>query len=159
MLKTLALLALLLTSVFVVACDDTAEEGMAVFAVSDINGGDPITGATASEVPMTFRWRPYFDTSASIVEAAPHGDYIIDSYKVTWTAVTSGATVPGPRQEQTSILVPVYELVDNNIIVATAAEAGTVTAGAQLVAHIAFTAHELGTTKDAKFAVDVTVHF
>jgi hypothetical protein len=127
--------------------------------VSDVNNGDPITAADVGSVSMTFRWRPYFDTNASIVEAAPHGDYIIDSYRVTWSAVTAGATVPGPREEQTSILVPVYKTVPAGIVLATPAEAALVTAGSLANAHVDFTAHELGTTKDAKFGVDVTVHF
>jgi hypothetical protein len=152
-------LILALGALFAVACDDSQEQGMAIFGVSDINGGAAITGATANAVPMTFRWRPYFDTNASIVEAAPHGDYVIDTYKVTWTAVTAGATVPGTRQEATSIFVPVYALVTSDIILATPAEAATVTAGALLNAHVDFTAHEMGTTKDAKFGVTVSVHF
>src|SRR5678815_3267647 len=86
MLKQGIILVLLaIAAMFAVGCDDNAAtDGMAVFGVSDINGstGDPIVAASASAVPMTFRWRPYFDPNAAIVEAAPHGDYVIDHYRV-----------------------------------------------------------------------------
>jgi hypothetical protein len=108
---------------------------------------------------MTFRWRPYFDTNASIVAAAPHGDYVIDHYRVVWSAVTAGATLPPAREESTSIFVPVYDLVTANIIVATATEAASNGAGTDLNANIQFTAHEMGSTKKATFAITVTVHF
>jgi|SRR5712672_205984 len=163
MLKQGFILVLLaIAAMFAVACDNNAaSKGMAIFGVSEINGpaGDPVVAASASAVPMTFRWRPYFDTSAQIVEAAPHGDYIIDHYRVVFSAVTAGATVPGPREESTSILVPVYALVKAGIIVVTPAEASSNPAGAMLNANIQFTAHEMGTEKDATFAITVTVHF
>jgi hypothetical protein len=163
MLKQGFILVLLaIAAMFAVACDDNAAtDGMAVFGVSEINGanGDPIFAATASAVPMTFRWRPYFDPNAQIVEAAPHGDYVIDHYRVVWTAVTAGATVPSPREESTSIFVPVYALVQAGIIVATPTEAASNPAGTMLNANIQFTAHEMGTEKDATFAITVTVHF
>jgi hypothetical protein len=154
------LVILALAAMFAVGCDDNASsEGMAIFGVSDINGGGAIVAATASEVPMTFRWRPYFDTNAAIVEATPHGDYVIDHYRVVWSAVSSGATLPAPREESTNIFVPVYELVTSNIIVANATEAASNAAGTDLNANIEFTAHEMGTTKKATFAITVTVHF
>lgn len=163
MLKQGFILVLLaIAAMFAVACDDNAAaDGMAVFGVSDINGstGGPIVAASASAVPMTFRWRPYFDPNAQIVEAAPHGDYVIDHYRVVWSAVTAGATVPGAREESTSILVPVYELVTAGIVVADATEATSNSAGAMLNANIEFTAHELGTEKEATFEITVTVHF
>jgi len=159
--KGFILLLLAIAAMFAVACEDNPRsEGMAVFAVSDINGdGSPILAPSASAVEMTFRWRPYFDTNASIVEAAPHGDYIIDQYRVVWSAVTAGATLPPAREESTSILVPVYALVKSGIIVATPTEAASNGAGTDLNANIQFTAHELGTTKKATFAITVTVHF
>jgi hypothetical protein len=158
--RHLALLALVIMAVFAVACDNTAEEGMAVFGVSDINDNNPIvaTGGVGATVDMTFRWRPYFDPSATIVEAAPHGDYVIESYRITWSAVTSGATVPSPREETTNIFVPVYDLVKAGIIVVTPAEA-TAAAGSVLNANIEFTAREMGTDKDAKFSTKISVTF
>ena len=163
MFKQVFILVLLaIAAMFAVGCDDNAAaDGMAVFGVSDVNGssGDPIVAATASNVPMTFRWRPYFDPNATVVEAYPHGDYIIDHYRVVFSAVTAGATVPSPREESTSILVPVYELVTAGIIVATPAEAASNATPAMLNANIQFTAHEMGTEKDATFNITVTVHF
>jgi hypothetical protein len=159
MLKHLVLVILAVAALFAVACDDSPEDGMAIFGVSDINAGDPITGATAASVPMTFRWRPYFDTEGSITEAFPHGDFVIEHYRVTFTAASSGVTPPGPREEATSIFVPVYELVTANIIVMTAAEAGTIGAGSVVNANIEFTAREMGTDQDAKFATTVSIHF
>jgi hypothetical protein len=158
--RHLALLALVIMAVFAVACDNTAEEGMAVFGVSDINDNNPIvaTSGVGATVDMTFRWRPYFDPQATIVEAAPHGDYVIESYRITWSAVTSGATVPSPREEATNIFVPVYDLVKAGIIVVTPAEA-TAAAGSVLNATIEFTAHEMGTDKDAKFSTKISVTF
>ena len=156
------LLLLAIAAMFAIGCDDNAaSDGVAVFGVSEINGpdGDPIFAASASAVPMTFRWRPYFDTDAAIVEAYPHGDYVIDHYRVVFSAVTAGATVPGPREESTSIFVPVYELVKSGIIVATPTEAASNSAGAMLNANIEFTAHEMGTEKEATFEITVTVHF
>lgn len=157
--RTLLLLVLAVSAVFAVACDDSTSEGMAIFGVSDINGNAPVTGATASLVNMTFRWRPYFDTDAAIVEAYPHGDYIIDNYRVSWTAVTAGATIPAVRETATQIFVPVYELVTAPIVVATPAEAGVVAAGSILNATIEFTAHEMGTTKEATFSTTFAVTF
>jgi len=163
MLKQVFILVLLaIAAMFAVGCDDNAaSEGMAIFGVSEVNGpdGDPIFAAGASAVPMTFRWRPYADPNATIVEAAPHGDYVIDHYRVVFSAVTAGATVPGPREESTSILVPVYELVKSGIIVATPTEAASNAAPAMLNANIEFTAHEMGTEKEATFSITVTVHF
>src|SRR6187397_775001 len=158
----LILVLLAIAAMFAVGCDDNAAtDGMAVFGVSDINGstGDPIVAASASAVPMTFRWRPYFDPNAAIVEAAPHGDYVIDHYRVVFSANTSGATLPGPREESCSILVPVYELVTAGIVVVTPTEATSNSAGTLLNANIEFTAHELGTEKEATFNITVTVHF
>ena len=163
MLKQGIILVLLaIAAMFAVGCDDNAAtDGMAVFGVSDINGstGDPIVAASASAVPMTFRWRPYFDPNAAIVEAAPHGDYVIDHYRVVFSANTSGATLPGPREESCSTLVPVYELVTAGIVVVTPTEATSNSAGTLLNANIEFTAHELGTEKEATFNITVTVHF
>ena len=163
MLKQGFILVLLaIAAMFAVGCDDNAaSDGMAIFGVSEINGpdGDPVFAAAASAVPMTFRWRPYFDPNAQIVEAAPHGDYVIDHYRVVWSALTAGATVPGPREESTSILVPVYSLVKAGIVVANPTEAASNPAGAMLNANIEFTAHEMGTEKDATFEITVTVHF
>src|SRR6188508_2781491 len=166
MLKQGIILVLLaIAAMFAVGCDDNAAtDGMAVFGVSDINdtdgnGSQPIFAAAASAVPMTFRWRPYFDPNAAIVEAAPHGDYVIDHYRVVFSANTSGATLPGPREESCSILVPVYELVTAGIVVVTPTEATSNSAGTLLNANIEFTAHELGTEKEATFNITVTVHF
>jgi len=158
--RHLALLALVIMAVFAVACDNTAEEGMAIFGVSDINDNNPVAAAAGvgATVDMTFRWRPYFDPNATIVAAAPHGDYVIKSYRITWSAVTPGATVPSPREETTNIFVPVYDLVKAGIIVATPAEA-TAAAGSVLNANIEFTALEMGTEKDAKFTAKVSVTF
>ncbi len=159
--RTLLLLVLAVSAVFAVACDDATSEGMAIFGVSDINGNSPVVsaGGAGATVSMTFRWRPYFDTDAAIVEAYPHGDYVIDSYRVTWAAVTSGATTPSPRETATQIFVPVYELVGASILVATPTEAAAVAAGSVLNATIEFTAHEMGTTKEAKFSTTFAVTF
>jgi hypothetical protein len=157
MLKVVFLLVILaLGAFFAIGCDDSPDEGMAVFGVSDVNDGDPVTAADAGAVPMTFRWRPYFDTEAAIVEATPHGDFVIESYRVTWSGT---GTLPAPREEHTSIFVPVFELVTASIVVATPAEAATFAPGSAPTAHIDFEAREMGTDQDAKFAVDVTVHF
>jgi hypothetical protein len=163
-LVLVALLALAVISALFVACDDNqTSEGMAIFGVSDINdtgnGSEPILASAASEIPMTFRWRPYFDTNASIVEATPHGDYVVDHYRVVWSAVGSSGTVPAPREESTNIFVPVYKLVTADIVVANATEAASNPAGTDLNANIEFTAHEMGTTKKATFSVTLTVHF
>jgi hypothetical protein len=157
--RTLMLLLLAASTLFAVACDDTAEEGSAIFAVSDINGNDPVIVASgaAATVDMTFRWRPYFDPEATIVEAAPHGDYIIESYRITWSAVTSGATVPSPREEDTHIFLPVYDLVNAGINLVTAAESGTIGSGNVMKANMEFTAREMGTDRDAKFSATVSV--
>lgn len=159
--RYIAIITLVIAAIFAVACDDSPEEGLAVFAVSDINGNLPVvsTGGAGATVSMTFRWRPYNDIDGVITEAAPHGDFIVESYRVTWTAVTSGATIPAPREETTAIFVPVYDLVPAGIVVATPAEAASVAAGSILNAHIEFTAREMGTEQDAKFATIVTVSF
>jgi len=157
--RTLLLLVLAVSAAFAVACDDSTSEGMAIFGVSDINGNAPVVSAGGATVEMTFRWRPYFDTNAAIVEAYPHGDYVIDSYRVTWTAVTAGATLPSPRDTATQIFVPVYDLVSASILVATPAEAGVVAAGSVLNATIQFTAHEMGSDKEAKFSTTFAVTF
>ncbi len=156
-----AVIILVIAAIFAVACEDSPEEGLAIFAVSDINGGNPVvsTGGAGATVPMTFRWRPYNDVDGVITEAAPHGDFIVEQYRITWTAVTSGATLPTPREETTSIFVPVYELVNAGIVVATPAEAASVTAGSVLNAHIEFTAREMGTEQEAKFATTFSVSF
>lgn len=156
-----AFLALAILAVFAVACDDNASEGSAIFAVSDINGNAPVTvtSGAGANIEMTFRWRPYLDPDLAIVEAAPHGDYEIKNYRVTWSAVTAGATVPSPREEETSIFVPVYDLVPATILVLTPAESGAVAAGTVLTANIEFTALEMGTERDAKFATKFTVTF
>ena len=156
-----AVILLVIAAIFAVACEDSPEEGLAVFAVSDINGNAPVvsTGGAGATVPMTFRWRPYNDVDGVITEAAPHGDFIIEHYRVTWTAVTSGATVPAPREETIAIFVPVYELVNASIVVATPAEAAAVAPGSILNAHIEFTAREMGTEQDAKFATTTSVTF
>ncbi|HKW13164.1 MAG TPA: hypothetical protein VJS69_01640 [Candidatus Krumholzibacteria bacterium] len=162
MLKRLALLTVLIAAVSAVACDDNkAEQGQAIFGVSDINGNNPVTvtGGAGSTLEMTFRWRPFLDPDARIVAAAPHGDYTIESYRITWTAVTPGATVPSPRDEVTHIFLPVYELVTAGIIVLTPAEAAAVSAGSVLDANIEFTAREMGTTRDAKFSAKFSVTF
>jgi hypothetical protein len=161
-LVLVALLALAVVSVLFVACDDNqAEEGQAIFGVSDINGNEPVvvSGGAGSTVDMTFRWRPYFDPEGTIVEAAPHGDYTIESYRVTWTAVTSGATVPSPRDEATHIFLPVYDLVQAGVILLTPAESASVTAGSVLNVNVEFTAREMGTTRDAKFSTKFSVTF
>jgi hypothetical protein len=159
--RSLLLIVLAIAALFAVACEDAPEEGMAIFGVSDINGGDPVTsiGGVGATVDMTFRWRPYFDVDGSITEAYPHGDYVVDHYRVTWTSVTAGATPISPREEETNIFVPVYELVSAGIRVVTPAEAAGVAAGTVMNAHIDFTAHEMGTAKEAKFAVSFTVNF
>jgi len=159
--RSIVLLALIIATVFSLACEDSPEDGMAVFAVSDINGGNPVVvaGGVGGTVPMTFRWRPYFDVDGVITEAYPHGDFIVEHYRVTWTAVTAGATVPSPREETTAIFVPVYELVNAGIIVVTPTEAGAVAAGSVLNAHIEFTAREMGTEQEAKFATVLSVTF
>lgn len=158
--RSFVLLALIIATVFSLACEDSPEDGMAVFAVSDINGGSPVVvaGGTAV-VPMVFRWRPYFDVDGVITEAFPHGDFIVEHYRITWTAVTSGATIPAPREGTTAIFVPVYELVPASIAVVTAAEAGAVAPGSVLNAHIEFTAREMGTEQEAKFATVFPVTF
>jgi hypothetical protein len=158
--RTLLLILLATATLFAIGCDDSTSEGMAIFGVSDINGNDPVVATAAgTTVDMTFRWRPYFDTDAAIVEAAPHGDYVVDSYRVTWTAVTTGATAPSPRETATQIFVPVYDLVTAGIIVATAAEAGTVGTGNVMNANIEFTAHEMGSDKEATFSTKFAVTF
>lgn len=161
--RTLMLLVLAVAAIFAVACEDSPEEGAAIFAVSNINGGNPVTvttvDGTGGNVSMTFRWRPYNDVDGTITEAAPHGDYIIEHYRITWTAASTGATALSPREEETSIFVPVYDLVPADIRVVTPTEAASVSAGTALVAHLEFTARELGTERDAKFATSFTVAF
>ena len=159
--RSLMLFVLAILTVFAVACDDSPENGAAIFAVSDINGNQPVvvTGGTGGTVNMTFRWRPYFDQDAAIVEAFPHGDYIVEHYRVTWSAVTAGATLPSPREETIAVFVPVYELVTAGILVVTPAEAGAVTAGSVLNVNIEFTAREMGTDREAEFATTFSVAF
>ena len=159
--RHLALIILVIAAVFAVACDDSPEDGAAIFAVSDINANQPviITGGAGGTISMTFRWRPYFDQDGAIVEAFPHGDYIVEHYRVTWSAVTAGATVPSPREETIAVFVPVYELVSAGILVVTPAEAGGVAAGSVLMANIEFTAREMGTEREAKFATTFSVTF
>lgn len=163
MKRHLVLFILAIAALFAVACDDTAEEGMAIFGVSDINGNEPVVVSTADGsggvVSMTFRWRPYFDTEGSITEAYPHGDYNIEHYRITWTRVSAGSGVIGARETTTSIFVPVYDLVPAGIIVVTPDEAATMTAGTILNANIEFTAREMGTDRDAKFSATVSVTF
>lgn len=158
--RHLALLVLVIMAVFAVGCDDNAEQGAAIFGVSDINGNNPIVvaGGVGATVDMTFRWRPYSDPNATIVEATPHGDYVIKTYRVTWSAVTQGATLPSPREEATNIFCPVYNLVKAGIVVVTPAEAAAA-AGSVLNANIEFTALEMGTDRDAKFSTKVSVTF
>jgi len=50
-------------------------------------------------------------------------------------------------------------LVKAGIIVASGAEATSNPAGTLLNANIEFTAHEMGTEKEATFNITVTVHF
>jgi hypothetical protein len=108
---------------------------------------------------MVFRWRPYYDIDGVITEAYPHGDYIVEQFRVTWSAVTSGATLPSPREGTLAIFVPVYELVPGSIVVATPTEAASVAAGSVLNANIEFTAREMGTDREAKFATTFSVAF
>jgi len=160
--RTLLLIVLAITAAIGLACDNAKEEGMAIFGVSDINGGSPITvsgGVGGDAIEMTFRWRPYYDPNLTITEAYPHGDYVVDHYRVTWAAVSAGSTPISPREEETNIFVPVYELVPANIRVVTPTEAGGVSPGTIMNATIQFTAHEMGTEKDANFSVTVTVNF
>ena len=161
-LVLVALVALAVISALFVACDNNkAEEGQAIFGVSDINSNEPVVvaGGAGSTVDMTFRWGPFFDPDKTIVEAAPHGDYTIESYRVTWAAVTQGATVPSPRDEAVHIFLPVYNLVTAGVIVLTPAESASVTAGSVLNVTIEFTAREMGTTRDAKFSTTFSVTF
>ena len=161
--RNLVLLILALAAVFAVACEDSPEKGMAIFGVSDINNNDPVVVSTADGtggvVEMTFRWRPYLDPDGTIVEAYPGGDYVIEHYRITWTRVSAGSGVIAPRETTTSIFVPVYDLVDAGIVVVTPDEAATMTAGTVLNANIEFTAREMGTEQDAKFAATVSVTF
>ena len=161
--RNLLLLTLAIAALFALACDDTPEEGMAVFGVSDINGNAPVVvstiDGTGGVVSMTFRWRPYFDTDGTITEAYPHGDYVVEQYRITWTRVSAGSGVISPRETTTSIFVPVYDLVPAGIVVVTPDEAATMTAGTVLNANIEFTAREMGTDRDAKFAAVVSVTF
>ncbi len=157
--RNLVLLILAIAAVFAVACDDSPEEGMAI-AAAEIGG--PVTAVagagTDTAVSVTYRWRPYFDTEGSITEAAPHGDIIVEHYRISWTTVGGSATLQ-PRDENISVVVPVYDLVSSSIRIVSAAEAGAVTAGTALNANIEFTAREMGTEQEIKFTASVTVNF
>jgi hypothetical protein len=165
MKRHLLLVVLALAAVFAVACDESPESGRAVVAVSDVNGGAPVSVSIASaldaDISMTFRWRPYWDMDNVITEAYPHGDIIIEHYRITWTRMSAGSGVIAPREESTQIFVPVYDLVTSQIRVVTAAELGdpSVSAGTAMNANIEFTAREMGTAHEIEFAANFTVHF
>jgi hypothetical protein len=157
-----AFIALAIAALTLVACDDAPESGRAIVAVSNINGGNPVTSSVSlaadDVVPMEFRFRPYnmFNT---ITEAAPHGDIIIEHYTVTWTRTDGGTALPS-RQETTSIFLSVYEPATSGVRLVTAAEKGSVT-GVPVVmeAHIEFTAREMGTEEEIKFSTHFSVSF
>lgn len=158
--RHLLFLVLAIAALFAVACEDSPEDGPAIFGVSDINDNQPVVVAgAATTVNMTFRWRPYFDLNGSIQEAEPHGDYVIEEFRITWTAVTPGATAPSPREEDLSIFIPVYDLVTAGINVVTADEAAAVGAGSVLNANVEFTAREMGTDRESNFAATFAVTF
>ena len=161
--RHLALVVLALAAIFATGCDDSPESGRAIAAVSDINGGSPVdisvsSGAT-DDVSMIFRWRPYNDLDGVISEATPHGDIIIEHYRLTWTR-SDGGTVIAPREEETSIFVPVYDLVPGAVRLVTAQEkAGVAPVPVNMTVHIDFNAREMGTEHKIEFSTSFTVHF
>jgi hypothetical protein len=157
------LVVLALAAVFAIGCDDSPESGRAIAAVSDINGGVPVdvsvSAATNADVPMTFRWRPYNDVDGVISEAAPHGDIIVEHYRITWTREDGGTVIP-PREEETSIFIPVYDLVSGSVRLVTPAEKAVVApVPVNMIVNIEFQAREMGNDHEIEFATTFTVHF
>jgi hypothetical protein len=148
-------------------CDDTPESGRAIVSVSDINGGVPVelsvSSGTSDMVVMEFRWRPYNNESPVVSEATPHGDIIIEHYRITWTRVSAGSGALPAREEDTSIFVPVFDLVNGAIRLVTADEKTDPSlAGAPvtMTAHIDFNAREMGTAHEiVEFSTNFTVVF
>lgn len=166
MKRYLALVAIAITALFAIACDDSPSTGRAIVDVSGINGGSPVSSSVASaaddNIAMEFRWRPYNNQLIEEVETTPHGDIVIEHYRITWTRDSAGSGVIPPREENTSIFVPVYTPVVGGIRVVTAAEKldPSVAAGVTMTAHIDFNAREMGTKSDIiKFSTSFTVIF
>jgi hypothetical protein len=140
-----------------VGCSDAPESGRAVGAVSNINGGIPVSSSVSSGaddvITMEFRFRPY-NTLLDISETTPYGDIIIERYVITWS---NGAIAS--REEITSFFLSVYEPASYGVRLVTAAEKGSVAVPASLVAHIDFFAREMGTDSEIEFSTDVTVNF
>lgn len=166
MKRHLALVALAITALFGMGCEDSSSTGRAIVDVSDINGGSPVSvsvaAATDENIGMTFRWRPYNNQLIEAVETTPHGDIVIEHYRITWTRDSAGSGVPPAREENTSIFVPVYKLISSDIRVLTAAEKAdpSLAGGVTMTAHIDFNAREMGTKSDIiKFSTAFTVIF
>jgi len=159
-------LILALTALAGIACDDAPEEGRAIVAVSDINGGAPVqvnTAVATDEVlSMNFRWRPYTNAFGDVSEATPHGDIIITNFRVTWTD-PAGGTVPTPREGTIAVFVPVYDIVGGSILLLTAEDKAAAplagASGLMLIANIEFTAREMGTEEEIKFNTSTSVYF
>lgn len=159
-----AFFACALAALALVACDDAPESGRATVAVSEINGGTPASTSVSVpadyNVPMEFRFRPYNDLLV-ISEATPHGDIIIESYRVTWTRADGGAVLPA-REEVTSIFLSVYEPNTGIIRLVSAAEKSDPALGTvpvTMIAHLDFKAREMGTEHEIEFSTAVSVDF
>lgn len=166
MKRHLALVALAITALFAIACDDSPSTGRAIMDVSMINDGSPVSvsiaAATDTNINMEFRWRPYNSQLIQEAPTTPHGDVVIEHYRVTWTRDSAGSGVLPAREENTSIFVPVYDLVTSGVRVLTAADlADPSLAGVPvtMTAHIDFNAREMGTDSDIKFSTAFTVVF
>jgi hypothetical protein len=164
--RHLALAVLGIAALFPLACDNPPESGRAIVSVSQINGGDPVAVSVASgtsdNIDMEFRWRPYNNTQLDISEATPHGDIIIEHYRITWTRDSAGTGVLPAREENTSIFVPVYKLVTSGIRVVTAEEKTDPSLAAvpvSMTAHIDFNAREMGTEEKIEFSTSFSVRF
>jgi len=166
MKRHLALVALAITALFAVACEDSPSTGRAIMDVSQINGGNPVSVSVASaadtDIPMEFRWRPYNNQLIDAAATTPHGDVVVEHYRVTWTRDSAGTGVLPAREENTSIFVPVYDLITSGVRLLTAADLTDPSlAGVPvtMTAHVDFNAREMGTNSDIRFSTSFTVVF
>ncbi|HET6347495.1 MAG TPA: hypothetical protein VFH88_00275 [Candidatus Krumholzibacteria bacterium] len=164
--RHLVLAALAVTALMAVACSDSPSTGRAIADVSMINGGEPVSSSVSiaadDNIPMEFRWRPYNNTLMDTPETTPHGDIVIEHYRITWTRDSAGSGVLPSREENTSIFVPVYTLVTAGVRVVTASEKTDPSLAGPpvtMTAHIDFNAREMGTDSEIKFSTSFTVIF
>jgi hypothetical protein len=148
-------------------CDTNNEQQRAVVTVYSMNCnapayGDVMTGGGYADtfVPVVLYNRPY-NSLVTTEPGSPHGDFLVTAYRIDWVSL-DGITVPGPRVEESSFIIPSGTLAGTFIRLMSIAEKentfSAIGATTHMVrAEITFYGHETGTERDTEVETSVTL--